>query len=661
MARFRWMLPDLAQPKDAAPAGARGPLAWAARLYAPIPFALSVVASAGIVAILVLICADVFLRYFFSAPIDGVTEFVSFGIVACVFLQLGSTIGEGRLIRADFIFGRFQRTRPALAAVMEAAFFGAGAFILFKALVWLSGDLARSYATGQFTGAVGAFVIILWPFKLAVVIGAAVALAETLRRAIGALVTLRWSKGGAGAAPLSADWPAALLFLAAVAGFLYVFAEVIDTPVGVGIAALAALLTLVALGMPIAFALLALSYLGIWFTRDIQAIADSGLGIAMAGAIRSYEFGVVPLFVMMGLILDKADVGRDAFQVAVQLLRRVRGGLGMATVVANALFASVTGSSIASAAVFSRIAVPPMIEGGYTKRFAVGVVAGSSVLGMLIPPSLLLIIYGLIAEASIGSLFIAAILPGLLLAFAFAVLNVGLATFFPRFTGTPKAVETDDMPLATMAVRLLPIAAIVVMVIGGIYAGIFTPTEAGAVGALGAFLVGLARRKLSWRAVREVILETGFISATILFVIIAANLYGRMLTLSTIPMHMNAAIGGLDLGMAGFLAVYFLVVLLLGTILDSVSIMLIVLPIVLPVLAAFGGDPVWFGIVTILAIEIGLLTPPLGLSVFVVKSTLPPGFASLGDIFSGAAPFVLAMVLVAVLVMAFPEISLALL
>jgi C4-dicarboxylate transporter, DctM subunit len=436
---------------------------------------------------------------------------------------------------------------------------------------------------------------------------------------------------------------------------------VIDTPVGIGLAALAALLTLVAFGMPIAFALLALSYLGIWFTRDIQAIADSGLGIAMAGAIRSYEFGVVPLFVMMGLILDKADVGRDAFQVAVQLLRRVRGGLGMATVVANALFASVTGSSIASAAVFSRIAVPPMIEGGYTKRFAVGVVAGSSVLGMLIPPSLLLIIYGLIAEASIGSLFIAAILPGLLLAFAFAVLNVGLATFFPRFTGTPKAVETDDMPLATMVVRLLPIIAIVVMVIGGIYAGVFTPTEAGAVGALGAFLVGLTRRKLSWRAVREVILETGFISATILFVIIAANLYGRMLTLSTIPMHMNAAIGGLDLGMAGFLAVYFLVVLLLGTILDSVSIMLIVLPIVLPVLAAFGGDPVWFGIVTILAIEIGLLTPPLGLSVFVVKSTLPPGFASLGDIFSGAAPFVLAMVLVAVLVMAFPEISLALL
>jgi C4-dicarboxylate transporter, DctM subunit len=655
------MLPGLAQTKGDIAARAGGPLGFAGRLYAVLPFALSVLASLGIVAILVLICADVFLRYFFSVPINGVSDIVAFGIVACVFLQLGSTIGERRLIRADFLFGWFQRTRPALAAVMELAFFAAGALILAKAVIWLAGDFGRSYRTGEFTGAVGAYFITLWPFKLAVLVGAAIALAETLRRIVVAAITLRWSAGGKERAPLRPDVLPVLVFLAAVGAFLYVFAAVIDTPVGVGIAALAALLTLVALGMPIAFALLALSYLGIWFTRDIQTIADSGLGIAMSGAIRSYEFGVVPLFVMMGLILDKADVGRDAFQVAVHLLRRVRGGLGMATVVANALFASVTGSSIASAAVFSRIAVPPMIEGGYTRRFAVGVVAGSSVLGMLIPPSLLLIIYGLIAEASIGSLFIAAILPGLLLAFAFAVLNVGLATFFPRFTGSPKAIEAGSMSLGSMAVRLVPIAIIVVMVIGGIYAGMFTPTEAGAVGALGAFLVGLARRKLSWQAVREVILETGFISATILFVIIAANLYGRMLTLSTIPMHLNAAMGGLDLGMVGFLAAFFVVVLLLGTILDSVSIMLIVLPIVLPLLATLGGDPVWFGIVTVMAIEIGLLTPPLGLSVFVVKSTLPAGFATLGDIFSGAAPFVLAMVLVAVLLMAFPQISLALL
>ncbi|HEX2257617.1 MAG TPA: TRAP transporter large permease subunit [Afifellaceae bacterium] len=651
----------MAQSKGDVPVRGRTPLRLAGRLYGAVPFALSVAASLGIVFFLVLICADIFLRYFFSAPINGVTEIVAFGIVSCVFLQLGSTIGGGRLIRADFILGRFERTRPALARVMEATFFAAGAVILFKAVVWLAGDLARSYASGQFTGAIGAFTITLWPFKLAVVIGAAIALAETLRRAAVTAAALRWSKRSGGTAPLAADWLPVLLFIGAVGGFLYVFAGVIEAPVSVGIAALAALLVAVAFGMPIAFALLSLSYLGIWFTRDIQAIADSGLGIAMSGAIRSYEFGVVPLFVMMGLILDKADVGRDAFQVAVHLLRRVRGGLGMATVVANALFAAVTGSSSASAAVFSRIAVPPLIEGGYTKRFAVGVVAGSSVLGMLIPPSLLLIIYGLIAEASIGSLFIAAILPGLLLAFAFAVLNVGLATFFPRFTGSPKPIEAGGMSLAAMAVSLVPIAIIVVMVIGGIYAGMFTPTEAGAVGALGAFLVGLARRKLSWRAVREVILETGFISATILFVIIAANLYGRMLTLSTIPMQMNAAIGGLDLGMAGFLAAYFLVVLLLGTILDSVSIMLIVLPIVLPVLAALGGDPVWFGIVTVMAIEIGLLTPPLGLSVFVVKSTLPAGFVSLGDIFAGAAPFVVAMMLVAALLMAFPEISLALL
>ena len=166
--------------------------------------------------------------------------------------------------------------------------------------------------------------------------------------------------------------------------------------------------------MPVAFALLAMSFLGVWLTRGNINVASNALGIAASGAVRSFEFGVVPLFVTMGLVLDRADVGRDAFQVAVVLLRRVRGGLGIATVGANAIFAAITGSSIASAAVFSRIAVPAMTEAGYTRRFSAGVVAGSSVLGMLIPPSLLLIIYGLLAEVSIGLLFVAAIVPGII-------------------------------------------------------------------------------------------------------------------------------------------------------------------------------------------------------------------------------------------------------
>ncbi|AXS42549.1 TRAP transporter large permease subunit [Breoghania sp. L-A4] len=608
-----------------------------------------------------MICADIVMRFFFNLPIHGVTDVVSMLIVACVFLQLGSTIGSGRLIRADFLLGHWSNTRPVFARIVDAAFHLTGAALLALGLAWLWRDMGKSYASDDFTGAVGAYTITVWPFKLGVVIGCAVALIVTLHRALALLAgiapILALRTGGA---RLRALLPA-VVFFGIVAGFLILNFTANLSPVMIGVLSLVGLLAAIATGMPIAFALLGLSFVGVWLTRNNMLVAENTLGISMTSTIRSYEFGVIPLFVMMGLILDKADVGRDAFQVAVTLLRGVRGGLGIATVGANALFASITGSSIASAAVFSRIAVPSMIEGGYTKRFAVGVVAGSSVLGMLIPPSLLLIIYGLIAEASIGKLFIAAILPGLLLAAAFAVLNIGLATFFPSFVGRPHKLTGPGLKPLELLTRLLPVLSIIVLVMGGIYAGVFTPTEAGAVGALGAFIVGGVRGKLTLATIRNVVLETGYISAVILFLIIAASFYARMLTLSTIPMQVTGALAGLDIGMFGFLAIYFVILVALGMILDSVSIMLIVLPIVLPIATALGGDPIWFGIITVISIEIGLLTPPLGLSVFVVKSSLPDGFITLGEIFIGAAPFVLTMALVVALLMAVPQISLALL
>ena len=195
------------------------------------------------------------------------------------------------------------------------------------------------------------------------------------------------------------------------------------------------------------------------------------------------------------------------------------------------------------------------------------------------------------------------------------------------------------------------------VVMGGIYGGVFAPTEAGAAGAFGALVVGLARRKLTWKVMRSLALETGYITAGLLFLIIAANLYGRMLTLTTIPMQMTEFIASLDVNLLGFMLLYLAVVVLLGMILDSVSIMLIMLPMALPVVSALGGDLIWFGIVTVIAIEIGLLTPPFGLSVFVVKGSLPPGFVSLSDIFTGAAPFVITMVLVTILLVLVPAIS----
>ncbi|SLN19916.1 TRAP transporter large permease subunit [Roseisalinus antarcticus] len=638
--------------------GPTGALAGVDRVIGGVSSVFSGLASTTIMAFMFVIAADVLMRNLFSIPINGVSDFVAFSIVACVFVQLGSTIRSDRLIKAEFLMAGWETSRPALAHGAKVVFFATAAGLLCFAVQWLFEDFHEAYQSGQFSGARGAYQLVLWPFKLAVVAGAVLAVIECMRVAI--------VQGAAFARLVLAEgdrrglWGLALL-LVLIAGFVLLMFGGGLSSVQIGVMAFVGLFVLVACGMPVAIALIAMSFIGIWLTRGNINVAQNGLGIAAAGAIRSYEFGVVPLFVTMGLVLDRADVGRDAFQVAVVALRRLRGGLGVATVAANAIFAAITGSSIASAAVFSRVAVPAMDEAGYTRRFAAGVIAGSSVLGMLIPPSLLLIIYALIAEVSVGSLFIAAIIPGLLLAVAFAVLNVVLAIWAPGFVGTPKALpETERMSVREMLGRLLPVIFIVTLVMGGIYGGFFSPTEAAAIGALGAFIVAGARRKLNWTVIKSIALETGYITASILFLIVAANLYARMLTLSTIPMKATGLLASFDLSLIAFMLCYVVLVILLGMILDSVSIMLVILPIAIPLVEALGGDLIWFGIVSVIAIEIGLLTPPFGLSVFVVKGALPEGFVTLGDIFKGAAPFVLVMLAVTLALIFAPVLTLIL-
>jgi tripartite ATP-independent transporter DctM subunit len=430
----------------------------------------------------------------------------------------------------------------------------------------------------------------------------------------------------------------------------------------IGLASLAGILVLVYAGMWVPFALMLVSYIGVWAIKGSTTLAAKLLALAAADTISSYFFGVVPLFVLMGYIVSVTGMGRDAFDVANHLFRRVRGGLGVGTVGANAIFAAVTGISIASAAVFTRIAVPEMVRHGYAKRFAVGVVAGSSVLGMLIPPSLLLILYGLLTEQSVGDLFIAGILPGLLLALVFAVGVIAMARLWPGFVGEVKT-DAQAAPLTTreIAAKALPIATLVTMVLGGIYAGVFTPIEAGATGCLGAIVIGLVRRKLTWPDFKRVLTDTGLVTASICLLIIAAQMYSRMLALSGLPAGFGSFVAESDLGYWSIILAYVGAVILMGTILDSASIMLIMVPLMLPVVTGLDANLIWFGIVTVLAVEIGLLTPPFGISVFVIKSSLNDPSISLGDIFAGAAPFALMMLVVLIAVILVPSLTTALL
>ena len=430
------------------------------------------------------------------------------------------------------------------------------------------------------------------------------------------------------------------------------------TGIEIGAIAIVALIFFIYIGMPIGVGMLVVSFAGVLVMRnDRVAMAMAG-GVAN-DSLREYLFAVVPLFVLMGLLVTVSGVGKDTFDVCQQALRRLRGGLGTATVFANAVFASITGVSIASASVFSRVAVPEMVRHGYTKKFATGVVAGSSVLGMLIPPSLLMIVYAVLAEESVGRMFLAGVFPGLLLALIFSVTIYLLATFRPSFVFDMKQDHTgyDSFGVSEIVVKAAPIATLVLLVLGGLYGGFLNPTEAGAVGALGALMIALMRRALTPRSLWGLMVETGQITVSVLFLIMAATFFSRMLAMTGLPVALADFLLSGPIGPYGFLVLYLGLVIVMGFLIDSISIMLIVLPIALPVADAAQFDLIWFGVLTVVAVEIGLLTPPFGLAVYTIKSAMGDKTLSIGEIFRGSMPFVLAMVVSLVILIAFPALS----
>jgi len=433
--------------------------------------------------------------------------------------------------------------------------------------------------------------------------------------------------------------------------------------VTIGLITILFVLVTVYIGIHVGVALSLISFVGVWIIQDDVVVAGKLLALAAAESLQRYEFGVIPLFILMGLFVSVSDIGRDTYDVANHIFRKLKGGLGTATVAANAVFAAVTGTSIASASVFTKVAVPEMLRLGYKPRFAVGVVAGSSVLGMLIPPSLLLILFGILSETSIGDLFIAGILPGILLSVAFAVLISIMANRWPDYV-QPNMEERmaearhADMSWVHILLKLTPIILLIILVLGGIYGGVFTATEAGGVGAMGGFILSLIRRKLTITNLWRVLVETGHVTAAICFLLISAHLYGRMITISGIPDEMEVFITASGLGFVTLMTIYIIILVVLGTIMSAGEIMLIMVPLAVPVMGIFEVDLVWLGIVTVIGVEIGLLTPPLGLACFVIHNNLQDKRITVNDIFYGAAPFALTMLVVLILVAVFPDIAL---
>ena len=433
-------------------------------------------------------------------------------------------------------------------------------------------------------------------------------------------------------------------------------------PLTIGMLSVGAIVALVYLGLYIPVALGLVSFVSIWIMSDKPILAFNFLKVAVGDGVTEYNFATIPLFTLMGLLVSKARLGRDIYDVMNSAFRKVLAGIGMATVGANAIFAAVTGSSIASASVFTKIAVPQMLRYNYNKRFAVGVVAGSSVLGMIIPPSAMLIIYSFVAEVSVGDMFLAGIIPGLILTAVYMVAIYLMARFWPSFIGDD--IKTDSIPAmerSEMFHKAWPIIALILVVLGGIYTGWLTPVEAGAAGASLALMVALVGRSMSWKEFWETLVETGHITAAILLLITMASFYSRMLGYAGLPNQLDALLQSWELTFFQIMLLYVALMLVLGTLLDTASIILIVVPLFITLIDTMGLSLIWFGIVTVIGAEIGLLTPPLGISCFVIKSTLNDPNISLKDVFLGSLPFAFLMLLVLILIIQYPILSTALL
>ena len=422
------------------------------------------------------------------------------------------------------------------------------------------------------------------------------------------------------------------------------------------------LLALVALGVHIAVALGMTSALGIWFvTRDVQVVATM-LGSTAYESLRDYVFAVIPLFMLMGEFIGRSGAVADVYRGINALLKRLPGRLAIATVLGNALFSFVTGVSIASAAAFSRIAFPEMKRFGYHKGFALGAVAGSSCLGMLIPPSVLMIVWGILTEKSIGQIFLAGVLPGLLLTALFVVYIFFSALLRPALVGGGVDTRIEktgaEVPLAAFATSLVGIVLVILAVLGGIWFGVFTPTEGAGAGALIGLTLAVVKG-MRTREIVEAILAVGRTSAPILLLLVAASLYSRALAMTGVTNAIQDLFLGTGLTPAMIIAIMVLVWFLLGMVIDSISIMLLTVPIFAPIAESLGYDPIAFAIIGILAIEAGLLTPPFGLLVYTVKAAIQdedPDI-SMVQIFWSSTPYWAIILLCMVAIIWIPSIA----
>jgi C4-dicarboxylate transporter, DctM subunit len=370
-------------------------------------------------------------------------------------------------------------------------------------------------------------------------------------------------------------------------------------------------------------------------------------------SVTDMNFAVVPLFLLMGSFASTSGMSRELFRAANAYLGHLRGGLGIATIAACGGFAAICGSSVATAATFSRVAYPEMRRYGYPQSFATGVIAAGGTLGIMIPPSTVLAIYGLITEQDIGKLFIAGVIPGIVAVVMYMATITIIGRLRPGFLPAGKPAPWRERLAATKDVWATLL--LFLFVIGGIYGGVFTATEAAGMGAAGAFIISVIRQRLSGADILRSLLEATRTTAAVFTVLIGALLFGYFLTITQVPQKVTEFLVGLGIGRYGVLALIMVMYLVLGTLMDALAMIILTVPIVFPVIKALGFDPIWFGVIIVMVAELGLIHPPVGMNIFVIKSVVED--VKISTIFYGVLPFILTDILRLILLIAFPILA----
>lgn len=589
-----------------------------------------------------LIGFDIILRFFFSAPIAGTLELEQYMLATVVFLSLGYAMMENHHVNIDLLSAHYS----VKGKLVSKCIFALLSVYLFAIVGWQ--NLVRALEAMEYQEVGLVTGVPLSPFLFVAVLGSALIALVLVANILTYMAELIKNHS------LPWLWILLIVVISAAGMTAPLLLEVlsIDLPISAaGVVCMVLMIMVMLLGMPIAFVLGLAGFLGIWYLKGIDT-ALSIVRMSVFDSVSDYFFCVIPFFVLMGFICFRAGLSNSLYQMGNKLFGQMPGGLAIGTIFGCAGFAAICGDSLATAGTMGSVAIPEMKKYKYQDALATACVAAGGTLGILIPPSVGFIIYGLIAEQSIGKLFMAGIIPGVLLALAFSLIIYIRCKLNPAIGPAAPSVGLSEKLKAVG--RVWPMLILFIIVIGGIYLGFFTPTEGGGVGVLGALAIGLINRSLRWRDLYEACLEAMGLTAMIFGIIIGVTILGYFIVITEVPLQLADAIVALPVSRYVIFVLILFLYVILGMVMNIIPMIMITLPILFPTIMSLGFDPIWYGVIMVMMMEMGQITPPVGINVFVISGVARD--VPMATVFKGVIPFVIAMVVVIFILTMFPEL-----